>query len=136
MNKEEVIDLIKDAGYCVLATVDGDKPKARPMMPYLTDDGNMLLATIGNSRTINQINVNPAVELCYIDRKMSFARISGKATVIADTSKKELLWNNVPMLRQYFTGPDDANYVLIEIDTSTVEAMSPQQQLPDVLTLK
>lgn len=136
MTKEEVVDLIKDAGYGVLASIEGNIPKARPMMPYLTDTGDLLLAVLGHSRTIQQIQQNPHVEICFIDRKMCFARLAGKAKVSQDADKKQSVWNNIPMLRQYFGGPQDPNFVLIEIDTESVEAMTPQQRKPDVLTLK
>ena len=136
MQKEEVIDLIKDAGFGVLATVNNNQPKARPMMPYLTEEGDLLLAVLSHSRTINDITVNPRVEICYIDRKMCFARIAGKAKISQEIEKKLMVWNNVPMLRQYFGSPQDPNYVLIEIETDSVEAMTPQQRKPDVLTLK
>ena len=136
MDKNGVIDLIKDAGYCVLATVDGAQPKARPMMPYLDENGNMLLAVLPTCRTIKQIQANPRVEMCYIDRKMNFARISGTARLSNDLSNKEKVWNNIPMLRQYFTGPADANFTLLEIDTEKIEVMTPQQKHPDILSLK
>ncbi len=136
MTKQEVIDLIKDAGYGVLCTTDGDQPKARPMMPYLDEDHNLLLAVLGHSRTIGQIKANPKIEFCFIDRKMSFARVSGLAKVSTDLEKKEKVWNYIPMLRQYFSGPEDKNFVLIEIQTLQVEAMTPHQRTPDVLSLK
>ncbi len=136
MTQNEVIDLIKDAGYGVLATTEGNQPKARPMMPHLDDNGNLLLALLSHSRTIPQIEKNPLVEICFIDRKMSFARICGKGRVSTDMEKKETVWNNIPMLRQYFSGPEDGNFVLIEIDTTSVEAMTPHQKAPDILSLK
>ena len=136
MNKEEVIDLIKDAGYCVLSTISNDAPRGRPMMPYLNEDGNFLLAVFPHVRMVEQIKANPKVELCFIDRKMCFARVSGKAEIKQDLEKKELVWNYVPMLRQYFSGPQDPNFMLVEIETDRVEAMTPQQKNPDVLTLK
>ncbi len=135
MTREEVFDLIKDAGYCVLATISENKPKARPMMPLLTDEGKMLLACLSSCRTIGQIQENPNVELCYIDRKMRFARISGQAHCSEDKDKKEHVWTGIPMLRQYFTGPDDANFILIEIDIEKAEIMTPQQQTPEKVSL-
>ena len=136
MQKEEVIDLIKDAGFGVLATVNNNQPKARPMMPYLTEEGNLLLALLSHSRTIPQIQNNPLVEICYVDRKMQFCRIKGKAMLCEDLSKKEDVWNNVPMLRQYFSGPQDQNFKLVEISTDKVEAMTPHQKAPDIIRFK
>ena len=136
MNKEEIIDLIKDAGFGFLATTEGKQPRVRPMMPYLTEDGNLLLALLAHSRTIPQVKENPLVEICYVDRKMCFCRITGKASISNDLQKKEIVWNNVPMLRQYFTSPQDQKFTLLEIDANTLEAMSPTQKSPDVINLK
>ena len=121
MNTQEIIDIIKDTGYGCLATVEGNQPRVRPMMPYLDDHGNLLVAMLSRSRSIEQIKKNPLVEMCYIDRKMWYVRVAGKAKVSTDLEKKALVFNNIPMLRQYFSGPEDPNYVLIEIDTTTVE---------------
>ncbi|VAW11637.1 hypothetical protein MNBD_BACTEROID05-472, partial [hydrothermal vent metagenome] len=133
---EEVIDLIADAGFGILGTVEGDQPRARPMMPILSDDSKQLLvALLGDSRTIEQVKNNPKVEVCFLDRKMWFARVTGDAKITEDSQKKEKLWSNIPMLRQYFGGIDDANFVLMEIDITQVEASTPHQKKPDVVSL-
>ncbi len=134
--REEVIDLIRDAGFGFLATVDGNQPRVRPMMPYLTDEGDLLLALLAHSRTIANVKKNPLVEICYVDRKMSLCRIAGKAAISQDLEKKEIVWNNVPMLRQYFSGPQDQNFVLLEITTNSAEFMTPAQKTPEVVNLK
>ncbi len=136
MTKDDVIDLIKDAGFGFLATTEGKQPRVRPMMPYLTDNGDFLLALLSHSRTIPQIKDNPQVEICYVDRKMSYCRITGSGKLSTDLEKKEIVWNNIPMLRQYFSGPQDARFVLIEIESGSVEAMTPTQKIPDILNLK
>ena len=136
LKKNWIIDLIKDAGFGCMATTEGNQPRLRPMMPHLADDGTLLLAVLGRARTINQIKENPRVEICYIDRKMWYARITGKAKVSNDPAKKEIAWSNIPMLRQYFSGTADPNFVLIEVDTAKVEAMSPHQKNPETFSLK
>ena len=136
MTKDEVIDLIQDAGFGCLGTSENGQPRVRPMMPYLNDDGNLLLALLSHSRTIPQIKQNPKVEMCFLDRKMCFCRVTGTAKLSDDPEKKALVWDNVPMLRQYFSGPEDANYILVEIASDSVEAMTPQQKTPDTLSLK
>ena len=136
LKKNWIIDMVKDAGFGCLATIEGNQPRVRPMMPHLSDDGKLLLAVLSHSRTIPQIEGNPHVEICYIDRKMCFCRITGKASLSQDLGKKEIVWNNIPMLRQYFSGPQDQKFVLLEISTRAVEAMSPTQRTPVILTLK
>ena len=135
MNKEEVIDLIRDAGFCLLATAEENQPRVRPMMPYLTDDNQLFLALLGRSRTIQHVKNNPKVELCFVDRKMWYCRISGTATISDDMEKKEILWNNIPMLKQYFGGVEDSNFVLALIDINEVEAMTPHQNEPEMINI-
>lgn len=135
MTKDEVIDLIKDAGFGFLATTEGNQPRVRPMMPYLTDEGQLLLALLSHSRTITHIKSNPLVEICYVDRKMCYCRITGKAAISQDSEKREIVWNNIPMLRQYFSGPHDPNFILVEIHPKAVEAMTPMQKTPDFVSL-
>jgi len=136
LKRNWIIDMIKDAGFGCLATMEGNQPRVRPMMPHLSDDGKLLLAVLSHSRTIPQIGGNPNVEICYIDRKMCFCRITGKASLSQDLGKKELVWNNIPMLRNYFTSPTDTNYVLLEIESETIEVMTPTQKSPDKFNFK
>mgnify|MGYP001590166408 CR=1 FL=1 len=136
LKRNWLIDMIKDAGFGCLATMEDNQPRVRPMMPHLAEDGKLLLAVLSHSRTITQIQKNPSVQMCYIDRKMCFCRITGKASVSMDLDKKEIVWNNIPMLRNYFTSPSDPNYVLLEIETEIIESMTPTQKLPDQFVFK
>ena len=105
------------------------------MMPYLTEEGDLLLALLGRSRTIPQIKANPNVEVCFVDRKMWYCRVTGTAVMTDDVSKKQVVFENVPMLRQYFAGPEDANYHLAVITITSVEAMTPHSRLPEQISL-
>lgn len=134
MKKEEAIDLIRDAGFGYLATTEGNQPRVRPMMPYLVEDtGEILIALLDRSRSIPQIQKNPRVELCFVDRKMWYCRITGQAKITTDIDKKTILWDNIPMLKQYFGGPQDPNFVLAEVTIEGVEAMTPHQRLPETI---
>ncbi len=135
MTKDEAIDIIRDAGFGFLATAEGDQPHVRPMMPYLTDDGELLLALLGRSRTISQLKSNQQVEVCYVDRKMWYCRVTGTAKISSDLAKKQVVFENVPMLRQYFAGAEDPNYHLAVITIKSIEAMTPHSRLPEQIAL-
>jgi uncharacterized pyridoxamine 5'-phosphate oxidase family protein len=135
MTKDEAIDIIRDAGFGFLATTEGDQPRVRPMMPYLTEEGELLLALLSRSRTIAQIKSNPKVEVCFVDRKMWYCRVTGEGVISDDISKKQIVFENVPMLRQYFAGPEDPNYHLIVITIKAVEAMTPHSRTPEQIEL-
>ncbi|OGX20702.1 MAG: hypothetical protein A2Y04_05055 [Omnitrophica WOR_2 bacterium GWC2_45_7] len=133
--KDEIIDLIRDAGFGFLATTDDNQPRVRPMMPYLTEDGQLLIALLPRSRTIQQIKKNPLIEMCFVDRKMWYCRITGKASLSNDKEKKEVIWNNIPMLRQYFGGPQDTNFYLLIVEIQNIETMTPHQKIPDLIKI-
>jgi len=135
MNKEEAIDIIRDAGFGFLATLEGDQPHVRPMMPYLSEEGELLLALLGRSRTIAQIKANSKVEVCFVDRKMWYCRVTGNAVISEDISKKRIVFENVPMLRQYFAGPEDPNFHLAVIEIKSVEAMTPHGREPEQISM-
>ena len=136
MTKEEAIAIIKDAGYGFLATTEGSQPRVRPMLPCLTPDGKLLLAVANTARTIPQVKENPLVEFCFLDKRMAFCRINGKATITEDIEKKQLLFDNLPELKQYFAGPEDKSYSLLEITPTYVEASVPQQGGPKEVSLR
>lgn len=135
MTKEEAIDIIRDAGFGFLATTEGHQPRVRPMMPYLTEEGELLLALLGRSRTIAQIKSNSLVEVCFVDRKMWYCRVTGTAQISNDILKKQIVFENVPMLRQYFAGPEDPNYHLAVIKIKEIEAMTPHSRAPEQISL-
>lgn len=136
MTKDDVVDLIRDTGFGLLATLEGNQPRVRPMMPFLTDEGQLLVALLGRSRTIQQIEKNPAVEICFVDRKMWYARLTGKGRITKNPDNKQLLWDTIPMLKQYFGGVEDPNFVLLEIDVEKAEAMTPHQKEPEFVSFK
>ena len=135
MTKEEIIDLIRDAGFSTLCTIEDNHPRGRPMMPYLTDDGKLIVALLSRSRTIPQIKKNPSVEICYVDRKMWYCRIAGKASISDNKNYKKILWNNIPYLKQYFGSIEDPNFILMEIQIKSVEAMTPHQREPEIIDI-
>lgn len=136
MTKEEVIDIVKDAGFGFLSTLEGDQPRVRPMMPLISDDNKeLMVALLARSRTIAQVKKDPKVEFCFVDRKMWYCRIAGQARIAEDMDKKEFLWNNIPMLKQYFGSADDPNFVLMVVDIKEVEAMTPHQKDPEVVDI-
>ena len=135
LTKEQAIDIIRDAGFGFFATAESSQPRVRPMMPYLTEEGELLLAMLGRSRTIAQIKANPHVEICFVDRKMWYCRVTGTAVISNDLSKKQIVFENVPMLRQYFAGPEDVNFHLAVITITALEAMTPHSRLPENIIL-
>lgn len=123
MSLEKVREIINDAGMVFVATQDKDQPRVRPMMSIFTDDNTILTSTFKQARKINQIKNNPKTELCFVDKKLNHCRIEGKISISEDKSKKEFLFNRLPILRQFFQSSDDSNFILLEIKPQKIEMM-------------
>ena len=124
MSLEIIKQMVIDAGMGYLATCEEVQPRVRAMMPVMRDDGKLLMATFPGTKKIGQIQKNPKVEVCFVDRKLSHCRIEGKAVVSADKALKEELWERQMMLRQFFSGPEDPAYILIVISPAKISVMN------------
>ncbi len=133
MDKQEVLDLIQDSGYGFLATTEENQPRVRPVAPYVSEDGRVLMAIMSHSRSLKQIEANPRVELCFVDRKMDFCRITGEAKINNDPQVRQLIWDNQPQLKQYAGGPDDQIFQTLEVSTTHIEAMTPNDRQPQII---
>lgn len=124
MSLDVIKQMVLDAGMGYFATCDADQPRVRAMMPILRDDGRLLMATFPGMPKIGQITKNPKIEFCFVDRKLSHCRIEGRASVSKDAVLKEELWNKQMMLRQFFSGPQDENFVLIVVAPTKISMMN------------
>jgi general stress protein 26 len=124
MSLEVIQQMVLDAGMGYLATCDGDQPRVRAMMPILRDDGKLLMATFPQTKKVGEITKNAKIEICFVDRKLAHCRFEGKAVISQDKTLKEELWDKQGMLRQFFAGPEDPNFVLIVIAPTKIRRMN------------
>src|SRR5437899_7218228 len=67
-----------------LASIDGDRPRVRPVSPVRTDGFTVYVANLRAYHKTLEIAANPHVELCYLDDHHDQVRISGVAEVVTD----------------------------------------------------
>jgi general stress protein 26 len=124
MSLDIIRQMILDAGMGYLATCDGDQPRVRAMMPMMREDGTLLAATFPHMKKISQIEKNPKFEFCFVDRKLSHCRFEGRVSVSGDAALKEELWNKQMMLRSFFGGPEDPNFILLVFRPTRISYMN------------
>jgi len=93
MNKQGILDLLKDCQSCFLATVENNTPHVRGMMPYKINETGIIFHT-GKSKDIyKQISENPKAELCFFSSKNNTQiRVSGVIEILEDINlKKEIV---------------------------------------------
>jgi general stress protein 26 len=111
------------AKFPMLATIDGDRPRVRPVSPVRTDRFTVYVANLRSYHKTTEIAANPKVELCYLDDKHDQVRITGVAEVLTDRALLEEIWNANPLLRQYLGSIDNPELIVYRVRPERVRYM-------------
>ncbi len=107
----------------MLATLDGDQPRVRPVSPVRTDGFTAYVANLRGYHKTAEIAANPRVELCYMDGDHNQVRITGVAEVLDDRRLLEEIWAANPLLRNYLGTPDNPELIVYRIRPTRVRYM-------------
>lgn len=127
--REVIARIIKSCVYGQLATIsaDGKRPCVRPVCAFLQDDFSILVPSHSRTRKIEEIENNPAVELCFVDDEHWQVRLSGKAEVVESIEVKQRLIDTTlsPKLWKGFfsEGAADEKFVLYRVRPESAEWM-------------
>lgn len=114
---------MKRAKFPMLATIDDDQPRVRPVSPVRTDGFLVYVANLRHYGKTKEIAANPKVELCYIDDDHNQVRITGRAEVLADRALLEEIWAANPLLRAYLGSVDNPELIVYRITPNRVRYM-------------
>lgn len=106
-----------------LATIDGDQPRLRPVSPVRTDGFTVYVANLRAYHKTVEIELNPKVELCYLDDAHDQVRITGIAEVVTDRGLLQEIWDANPLMRQYLGSLDNPQLIVYRIVPSQVRFM-------------
>ena len=68
----------------MLASMDGDQPRLRPVFPVRMDGFTIYIANLRQYHKTTEIAANPKVEPAYLAENHDQVRITGIAEVLAD----------------------------------------------------
>jgi len=123
--KEKVITIISNHRTGTLATVENNKPHTR-YMTFYNEDITLYTPTKRDTEKIDEIKNNPYVSvlLGYEDKGQSdaFVEILGTSSINDTQSLKDRFWEE--SFNQWFDGPNDPNYVFLEIQPETVRILN------------
>ena len=115
--------VIADAKFPMLATMDGDQPRLRPVSPVKVDGFTIYIANLRSYGKTAEIAANPKVELCYLDPNHDQVRITGTAEIVTDSAVLTEIWNTNPLLRRYLGTPDNPALIIYRIVPNRVRYM-------------
>src|SRR5205814_751501 len=120
---ELALAVIRAAKFPMLASMDGDQPRVRPVSPVRTDGFTVYVANLRGYHKTAEIAANPNVELCYLDDQHDQVRITGVAEVVADRALLEEIWDANTLLRQYLGSIDNPELIVYRIVPGRVRYM-------------
>src|ERR1700712_5947914 len=92
---------MREAKFPMLASLDGDQPRVRPVSPVRTEGFTVYVANLRAYHKTAEIAANPKVELCYLDDHHDQVRITGVAEPVEDPALLGEIWAANPLLRNY-----------------------------------
>ena len=114
---------MKAAKFPMLASMDGDQPRVRPVSPVRTDRFTVYVANLRGYHKTAEIAANPKVELCYLDDKHDQVRITGVAEEVTDRALLQEIWDANPLLRQYLGTMDNPALIVYRVRPTRVRFM-------------
>lgn len=115
--------LVKKVRFPMLATIDGDQPRVRPVSPVRTDGFTVFVANLKSYGKTADIEKNSRVELCYMDDDHNQVRITGEAVVVTDRKLLEEIWNANRLLQHYLGSIDNPELIVYKIIPARVRFM-------------
>jgi general stress protein 26 len=113
--REVALLTIKQSKFPMLASMDGDQPRVRPVSPVKTSDFTAYVASFRSSHTTGELEANRKVELCYMNEKHDQVRITGIAEVVKERDVIQDIWDTNPLLRSYLGTMDNPEFMLYRI---------------------
>lgn len=115
--------VIQEAKFPMLASIDDDQPRLRPVSPVRVDGFTIYVANLRSYHKTGELAANPKVELCYLAPNHDQLRITGVAEVVEDHSLIEEIWEANPLLRQYLGTSDNPELIIYRVVPRRVRFM-------------
>ena len=123
----EVINKFGTLSHVVLATVEGTKPKIRPMT-LVRHGASFFFATGSEANKVKQLESNPQMEIILQwkeEPNNGYIRLDGKA--VRETNKETVadLYERFEYLSKLWKGPDDPTIVVYRVEARNYDYMKP-----------
>ncbi len=115
--------VMRDAKFPMLASIDGDQPRLRPVSPVRVEGFLIHIANLRRYHKTGEIAANPKVELCYMDGNHDQVRITATAVEETDSRIISEIWERNPLLRQYLGTPENPELLIYRMEPNKVRFM-------------
>jgi general stress protein 26 len=113
--RERALAVVAADRFPMLASLDGQQPRVRPVSPVRTDGFTVYVANLRLYHKTAEIAANPRVELCYMDAGHNQVRLTGTAEIVTERPLLEEIWNANPLMRQFLGSLDNPQLIVYRI---------------------
>ena len=121
--KKEIFNYFKQTQPVYLSTVEGNKPRVRPVTLIWLDE-KFWIATSSGDAKVKQIYSNHNMEFCLpiIDEKnMGYIRGAGKAEIVEELTDKTKIAESIDFIKHFWQDPADPDFILFQIELNEIE---------------
>lgn len=123
MSIKKVDEFLKNGSVFYLTTIDGDKPKCRPIGLHLLIEDKIYFG-IGSFKDVYaQMKANPNVEICAC-KERQFLRYYGKAVFEDDDRVANIAIASQPFLQQIYNKSSGKKLAIFHLENATAEFRS------------
>jgi pyridoxamine 5'-phosphate oxidase len=101
-----------------LATIDGDRPRVRPMTVWDADISGFYFYTSEVKPLMSQLRADPKVEIAFFEPGTPpdlgvLLRMAGQIEIVADMNVRRKLYEAMPWLKKIGTGTPDCPTIVV-----------------------
>ncbi len=115
--------LVSKVKFPMLASMDGDQARLRPVSPLLTEGFTVYIGNLKSYSKTEEIRINNKVELCYLDDDHNQVRITAIAEIVQDRNTIEQIWIKNPLLKHYLGSVDNPELIVYKCIPNRVRFM-------------
>jgi uncharacterized pyridoxamine 5'-phosphate oxidase family protein len=128
---KEIYASFKQTQPVYLSTVDGKRPRVRPVTLIFFNDGFWVATGSGDAK-VKQIYNNENVEFCLMirdEKNAGYIRGSGVAQLVEELDYKTMIADNIGFIKEFWQNPSDLDFTLLKIVLQEVEYLPVGQML-------
>lgn len=115
-------EFLKECGAFFVLTVNGDCPAGRPFGAVMEDGEFLYLSTNDMNEAHKQIRLNGNIQIvAKKSDSREWIRISGIATECENSTLKEKMLEECPILKQRFSSVGYEHYILLRVEIKEIE---------------
>lgn len=120
MSIQKVEQFLKDSPVFYLPTIDGDRPKCRPLDLHLLIEDKIYFGFGSFKNVYAQMQVNPNVEIC-VCRGRDFLRYYGRAVFETDDRISNIALTASPFLQKIYNETTGNRLAMFHLEEATAE---------------